>query len=91
MSDQIYVLDERTRDVAAVLIAHPHHREAMLEHLCKIGADAATVALITSRVLEWMDEFLLDRSNDGIWIDIVTRAEVAIATTPEGLETLGES
>ncbi|OJV93735.1 MAG: hypothetical protein BGO47_06735 [Microbacterium sp. 67-17] len=67
-----------------MLIARPQHREAVLEHLCMIGADSVTVALISSRVLEWMDELLLDRSSDGIWLDIVARAEVANRNDPRG-------
>ncbi len=75
------VAAEKAEDVAAILIARPMLRRAMLDEL----PPDVDVML---RVLGWVDELVLQDGCDDLMIDIECRAQVAMATTPRGIAAL---
>lgn len=69
------------RDLTAILISRPKLRTSILAAL----NDPASVTL---EILGWIDELMLSRDADDIRAGFEFRAQVAMATTPEGLAEL---
>lgn len=81
-------LHDRLYGLSAVLLKFPDSRVDMVERLIGLGASPDIIALVLMRVLEDADALMAVDETSQVQLDLLTRAEVAVSVTPEGLAGL---
>lgn len=77
-------IDSHERDLAAILIVRPQLRPTIVDALAEDGSLPA----VAGHILGWIDELLLPREADDLHAALELQAQVALATTREGLSDL---
>lgn len=77
-------MEGHSSDLVAILIVRPHLRDGLLATL----AASDGLVDIVHRVLRWVDELMMPRDADDLRLSLELQAQVALATTRDGLADL---